>query len=238
MEIKLTQDISDATIINGFPGFGLVATIATEYLIEHMKGEIIGTYWFEDQTPSIAIHEGKKIDPITIFYSKEYHVVIIHGMTNINGIEYKTAEFVKKVAEKVQAKEIICLEGIGSNKPEGSDLESEIFFHTSSDEKKKNLEEKGLKELKEGIILGVTAAIMMKTTQPLTCIFAETHSQLPDSKAAAKIIEVLDKYLGLNVEVEPLLTMAVKFEDKLKGILEKTKVAKTVKDEKDLSYVG
>jgi uncharacterized protein len=238
MEINLTQDISDATIINGFPGFGLVATIATEYLIEHMKGEIIGTYWFEDQTPSIAIHEGKKIYPITLFYSKDFHVVIIHGMSNINGIEFEVADFVKKVAEKVGAKEIISLEGIGSNKTENNVEESQIYYYASNDDKKKIFEEKGLKELKEGIILGVTAAIMLKVSTPLSCIFAETHSQLPDSKAAAQLIEVLDKYLGLNVEVQPLLEMAEKFEGKLKSIMEKTKVAKGVKEKKDLSYVG
>ena len=45
--------------------------------------------------------------------------------------------------------------------------------------------------------MGVSGALLLKAEVPLSCFFAETHSSLPDSRAAAKIIEVLDKYLYL-----------------------------------------
>ena len=73
---------------------------------------------------------------------------------------------------------------------------------------------------------------------PLSCIFAEAHTQLPDSKAAAKIIEVLDKYLGLKVDYKPLLKQAEQFEEKLKGMLSKGKEAMDMQDKKQMSYVG
>ena len=42
MEIKLTKKPQNPTLIEGFPGFGLIGTITTEFLIEHLKAEKIG----------------------------------------------------------------------------------------------------------------------------------------------------------------------------------------------------
>ena len=93
--------------------------------------------------------------------------------------------------------------------------------------------------LKEGIIIGVTGAVLLRAEKiPVSCIFAETHSNLPDSKAAAHIIEALDQYAGLDVDPAPLLKQAQLFEKKLKGMMEKGQKAKQVEDDKHLSYVG
>ena len=101
------------------------------------------------------------------------------------------------------------------------------------------LEDAGAKQLKEGIIMGVTGAILLNVDKvPVSCVFAETTTDLPDSKAAAKVIEVLDKYLDLNVDYKPLLVQAKKFEEKLKGILTKGKEAEELSEKKKLSYVG
>ncbi|MBU1854202.1 MAG: PAC2 family protein, partial [Nanoarchaeota archaeon] len=70
------------------------------------------------------------------------------------------------------------------------------------------------------------------------CIFAETHSALPDSKAAAKVIEVLDKYLGLKVDYKPLLKQAEEFENKLKNMIQQTSKTTEESDKKYMSYLG
>jgi predicted ATP-grasp superfamily ATP-dependent carboligase len=69
-------------------------------------------------------------------------------------------------------------------------------------------------------------------------LFADTHSKLPDSKAAAKVIEVLDKYLGLKIDPKPLILTAEKFEKKLQDILEKSKITTEQVKEKQMNYVG
>jgi len=86
--------------------------------------------------------------------------------------------------------------------------------------------------------MGVTGALLLKTGLDVTCLFAETHSNLPDSKAAAKIVEALDKYLGMDIDYKPLLEQAEKFEDKLKMILKKSQEAQDISDKKKLSYLG
>ena len=72
----------------------------------------------------------------------------------------------------------------------------------------------------------------------ISCLFAQTHANLPDSRASAKIIEFLDKYLGLKVDTKPLLMQAEIFENKLKGMMQQQEKTKTDSDRKQMSYLG
>jgi len=116
--------------------------------------------------------------------------------------------------------------------------DSKIFYHSNDKAVEQKLSKLRAQELKEGIVIGVTSAILMKSTMKTTCLFAETHSALPDSKAAAKTVEVLDKYLGINLDTKPLLNQAEKLEGKLKDILKKNQEVIDAGEKKQLSYVG
>lgn len=237
MEIKLRKKPKNPIIIEGFPGFGLVGTIASEFLIEHLKTEQIGRISFEELPAMVAIHENKVVEPLGIFYNKEYNIVIVHAITASQGFEWKLADAIMGVAKQLDAKEVICLEGVGSSQTE--DGKTQSFFYASDPAKEKKLRSTGIKSLNEGIIMGVTGALLLRSDEmPVSCIFSETHTNLPDSKAAAKIVEALDRYLGLKVDYKPLLEQAQKFEEKLKGILQQGQKVKELSDKKKLSYIA
>ena len=61
---------------------------------------------------------------------------------------------------------------------------------------------------------------------------------MPDSKASASVIKVLDALLGLKIDPKPLEKQAENFEDKLKAIMDKGKEATEIKKKKQLSYLG
>ena len=237
MEIKLWKRPKGPIIIEGFPGFGLVGTIASEFLVDHLKTEQIGKIIFEDMPAMVAIHENKVVEPLGIFYDKKYNVVILHAITNSTGYEWEIANTLVKLVKELDAKEVISLEGVGSSATvEGK---TEAFYYTDDRKKVAKFAALGVKPLKEGIIMGVTGALLLKTDQiKISAIFSETHSNLPDSKAAAEVIKVLDKYLGLKVDYKPLLEQAQKFEEKVKGILSKTAEAEEISEKKKMSYVG
>lgn len=232
--VTLTKKPKKVTIIEGFPGFGLVGTIATGFLAEHLKCEKIGRHYFEEPPVTLAIHDCVLVDPVGIFYNKKYNIVIVHSITHPNGLEWKAADMILDLAEQLEAKEIITIEGVGSTET----TECRAFHYTTQPAVKSKLSALGYDCLGEGIVVGVTSALLLKSTVPMTCLFAETHSQLPDSKAAAKAIELLDKYLKLEVDYQPLLKQAQMFETKIKTILEQSKKAKDMKDKKALSYLG
>ena len=234
MKIELTKKPQNVSIIGGFPGFGLIGTITTEYLMDHINDiEKIGFIWFDEMNPLVAIHEGKVVDPLGVFYSKKYNLVILHAITNVNGVEWKLAEAINQVAAMLKAKEILCVEGVGAmQKKAGNDV---YYFANGNEQKWSTV----AKKMDEGIIMGVTAATLLKAGKiPLSCVFAETASNMPDSRAAARIIKVLDGYLGLKIDPKPLLKKAEQFENKLKGLLKKSGTAQTSKDKKELSYMG
>lgn len=237
MKVVLKKKPKNPIIIDGFPGFGLVGTIATEFLLDHLKTEKIGKIWISELPAMVAIHEGKVVEPIGIFYSKKYNLVIIHAISVIAGIEWKLTDAIVDIAKQLNAKEIISLEGIGSTAP---NEKTKAFHYTSNEKKNEELKSAGSDALQEGIIMGTTGLLMLKAEKdiPVSCIFAETHSELPDSKAAAKVIEILDKYVGLKVDYKPLIKQAEKFEEKLKDLLTKGAKISEEQKKKRLSYVG
>ena len=236
MEVKLWEKPKNCTIIEGFPGFGLVGTIASEYLIEHLKTEQIGKILFNDMPAMVAIHENKVVEPLGVFYNQKYNIVILHAITAATHYEWEMASTIGKLASDLKASEIISLEGVG---PGDEGESSRVFYYANNDKNAKLFQKANIEALKEGIIIGVTGAILLRVEKtPVSCLFAETHSNLPDSKAAAKIIEALDKYLGMELDYKPLLEQAEKFEQKLKTILQKSQEAQEISDKKKLSYFG
>ena len=235
VEIQLNKKVKNVTIIEGFPGFGLVGTIATEFLIDHLQTEHVGRILLDELPAVVAVHDGKVVEPIGLFYNKKHNLLILHAITLVNGVEWKVADAVLKVAEQLDAKEIISLEGVGNQNV----LEGKSYFLSKDPKKEVQLKKLGVEPLKEGIVMGVTGAIFIKSdTIPASAFFAETHTDLPDSKAAAQLLQVLDKFLGLNLDYKPLMQQAEKFEQKLKDLLLKSKETQDMQDKKKLSYVG
>jgi predicted ATP-grasp superfamily ATP-dependent carboligase len=148
---------------------------------------------------------------------------------------WKLADLIVELAEELDAKEIISLEGVGSPHPE----EGRVFYYANRDSNYSKKLEGIARPLMEGIIVGATGALLAKDIKlPLVAFFAEAQSNMPDSKAAAEIIKAVDAYTGLKVDPKPLLKQAAMFEEKLKGIMEKSQKAEEIQDNKKLAYVG
>lgn len=232
MDIELKKRPSNPTIIIGFPSIGLVGTIVTKFLIDHLETEVIGCLCSDNITPLVAIHKGKVVDPITIYYNKKYNVIIIQALMDVSGNEMEIAKNIVDLNKQLEAKEVIVIEGM----PTQEDKVDVYFYSTKSKVVAKT------QPLKEGIVMGVTAAMLLKSEQlPLTTLFVQAHQNMPDSEAGAKVVELLKDYLGLDVDVKPLLENAKKFETNLKSVLKKSieqaNKANLAQD-KDLSYLG
>jgi uncharacterized protein len=235
MKLNLIKKPKNVTIIEGFPGFGLIGTISIEFLLEHLQTEKIGTVEMDEIPAMIAIHQNKIIEPISIHYNKQYNLVLIHAINIGKNMGWQLAEMVTNLATQLTAKEIISLEGVGSPNQDSS----RVFFYSTKNGAVSKKLEGAAKPLMEGIIIGPTGALLSKNMKtPIVALFAEAKSGMPDSKAAAEIIKALDAYTGLKIDPKPLLKQAALFENKLKSIIEKGQQAEETHDKKRLSYVG
>jgi len=237
MKLMLTKKPKNPIIIDGFTGFGLVGTIAAEFLLDHLKTKKIGRIWMDELPAMVAIHQGHPVEPIGIFYNEKYNIVIVHAVTAVNGVEWKITDAIMDMARDMKAKEIISLEGIGSTKPSKKPA---AFYSSTNKAIARKWEQAGVKQLKEGIVMGTTGILLLKAEKniPVSTIFAETHSQLPDSKAAAMVITLLDKYIGLAINPKPLLKQAEQFEGKLKSLLDQGAKLTKEQQKKKPTYFG
>lgn len=232
MEVNLTEKPNGATIIQGFPGFGMVGTVATEFLIDHLDVRSIGTITLKDLPPMVAIHAGKIVPPVGVYYNEKNNLVILNFLTKGDNSEWQFTEIIDKVANEINAKEIISLEGVA-----GNDETQKIFAFSNSEEKTQLLKNKDFEILENSVIMGVSAALILKKID-ITAFFALTMSTLPDSNAAAELIKSLDKYLGLEIDYNPLYEQAKLFESKIKQIISKSKSANVERERSMLNYMG
>ena len=117
----------NVTIIEGFPGFGLIGTIATEFLMEHLKTEKIGIIEMDEVPAMIAIHQNKVIEPVSLHYNKDYNMVLVHAINVGKDLSWKLADQIQELAETLSAKEIISLEGVGSPNPDSG----RVFYYAT-----------------------------------------------------------------------------------------------------------
>ncbi len=234
MEYTLKVKPKNPIIIQGFPSFGLVGTIATGFLIDHLNAKPIGEIYGKELPAMVAVHNKEIIKPLEIFYAKKENIIIINALLNVAGLEWDIASTILKLAKDLKAREIVVIEGVAS--PQISEDPLAFYFSTKENRKFK---QKGVPKLNEGVIMGVTASMLsLARTVNINCIFVETHTDLPDSRAAAKAIEVIDKYLGLKVDYMPLVKKAEEFEGRIKKIIEKSKKSAEIAKQKQLSYLG
>lgn len=239
MEIFLEFMPKNPIIIEGFPGLGYVSTIAMEYLIENLNAKSIGRIFSKKLSPIAAIHKGELRRPFEIFYDKKNNILLLHAITEVTDLEWDIAETIITLASKINAKEIISIEGV--NAPFSTKIPKGPFYHSNIPTIEKKMKKLGYSELMEGAVLGVSGSLMLRAPKklPITFVFAETNSKLPDSRAAAEIVKVLNNYLNLKIDIKPLIKKAEDTENKIKMILKQGNEGQNLlKTSKDLSYLG
>ncbi|MEM4755701.1 MAG: PAC2 family protein [Candidatus Woesearchaeota archaeon] len=235
--VLLVKKPQKPIILLGFPGFGLVGTIATQYIIEHLEMQEIGKILLEELPATIAIHEGKILNPLGIYYHEEKNIVIIHSIMPLSGLEWKVGEKLQLIFKELNPWRIINLEGVGTNDQE--EQEPQLYYFSTRDEINKEMQALALQKLDNGILVGISPTLLLKAPElPLVNLFASTHAHLPDSNAAAALIRVIDRYLNLTIDPQPLVEQAKVFEDRLRTLLQQGTKTKKIADEKTLSYLG
>jgi len=243
MKIHLHEKPQNVKLVLGFPGFGLVGTIATKFLIEHLDVKKIGEIESSKLLPLAAIHKNKLIGPLDLFYNKKYNLVIMQALSELAGSEWKMTEIVEELARTLNVKEIIILEGLPSdNTKDNAKGNLKTYFYSSNNAKAGD--KLGLPMLQEGVMMGVTATVMLRLEDtPISVILAESPSKFPDSEAAARTIQALDKYWNMDIDYKPLMKAAKNFEVMLKELMEKVKTQQATSPavqgrNPDLEYIG
>lgn len=235
MAITLETVPKQPIIIQGFPGYGLIGSIVTEFLVNSPQVKSIGHIFIDDMPPVLIIHEGKMLHPAGLYYNEQYNLLIIHTLAPLQGLEWKFSDQVIELYKKTDASLLVSIEGVASQ----TDSCTVYGFTNDQQTAQQRLVAKDIPALQEGILLGLNASLTLRAKQNdlrMLGLYATTHSQLPDSVAAAQVIKTLDRLFDFNIDPTPLLSMAKEFEEKIKDIMLRSSQAIEEKD--NMNYVG
>lgn len=224
MEYK-ENDLSNSMLIEAFPTVGLVGSIAGHFIIDALKLEEIGMISSRYFMPAAVIHNGSPSPPVRIYSGKkicgpdgscQQIVIIISEFMPTADIIKPLAEKILAWAKKKKLNLLVTLEGTHA-----IDAKKLKTYGVGSTPKMKDLLKKyKIEETQEGMITGITGVLLYEGAlmkRDILCLLAEAHSSYPDSRAAALLVETLDKMLpGIKIDPEPLYKEADDIEQKIR----------------------
>lgn len=212
-------DLRGATIIDGFPSVGLVSTITANYLIDVLELEQIGIMDSKFFPTVSIVRNGVPLYPVRIYAGKGVCIFISEFQPAPKLIR-PIAETILAFAKAKGASTIISPEGLVLDSEGEENEEVAVYALGSTQETRDLLAKNGIEQFGNGIITGVSGVLLnlgKKEGINAISILAEANPNYPDARAAAKVIEAIDKLLpGVKIDVKPLYTEAENIEKTLR----------------------
>ena len=206
---------AEKTVLIGFPGSGLVGSIALQYLVDQMDFEQVGAITSK-YFPPVALMTKGVINPPVRIYEKDHLAAVISDVPIHPMICYEVANGIMDWLTQFDVREIVTIAGIITNEPE-----KRVFGVATSSGTLQRVEEQTV-ILPMGSISGIAASILTECKTrgiPGIGLLGETVNT-PDPRSSAATIEVLNKIYNLNLDVKPLLEQAVEIEETMSQIAE------------------
>ncbi len=218
-------DVRNPILITSFPGIGLVGTIASAHFITELKLERIGVIESRLLPPVASLLDGVVLPPIRIYQSEELGFILIHSdVPIIPEVTYEMSKKIVKWAIEINARRIYSLAGVATFEDKkrvfGAATQRELL-----DEIKEHVE-----IFKTGTISGIAGSILNECVAkkfPGIVLLGETIGFNPDPRAAANVIEAMNKIMGWNVNVEKLLKEAEVIEAQMQKLAEQARAHET-----------
>ena len=228
MSVKIIEtsefDLKKPILVEGFPGIGLVGTIASSYLVEKLKMDLLGHITSEKFPPIAAVHNKIPLHPARIYKSQKNNLLVLFSefIIPLQSIHDLSEKILDWCIER-EVKEIISLGGIVLK-----DQGEVVFGIASTPKLVEQLEANGIKTIKEGATTGVSGVLLADCYSrkfPAVSLLADSKPEFLDPKAAALVIEALKKLINVKVSTEELISESVNIEGRMKEIMYKARDA-------------
>jgi uncharacterized protein len=215
-------DLQGATIVDGFSSAGVIGSIVANYIVNTLNLDQISTLDSNDFPAVSLVSESQPKYPARIFADEKKKIVVfLSEFTPGNHLIRPIANTILSWAEENKCTRIITAEGV-LTKEDVSDKEHRVYGVGNIERAREDLKRLELVQLRTGIITGVSAVLLnegMRMNFDVICLLAEVNSNpgVPDVRAPAKVIEIIDKLLPtVKIDVEPLYKEAQKIENLIK----------------------
>jgi len=222
-----------SSVLIGFPGSGLVGSIALQYLVEQLEFTQIGSMNSKYFPPLAMMNKGVINVPVRI-YEKDALSVIVADIPIHPMICYEVANGIMDWLMPFGIREVVTIAGIITNEPE-----KRVFGVASTGSALPRIQEKTL-ILPIGSISGIASSILTECKIrdiPAYGLLGETINA-PDPRASAATIEVLNTMFDLSLDVQPLLEQAEEIEATMHKLAEQVQSAESMPKKEQLPMYG
>ena len=238
-------DLRNAAVIDGFPSVGLVSTITANYLIGILQMEQIGILDSVHFPTVSVVRNSEPLNPVRI-YAKE------KVKENENQVVVFISEFqpppnlIKLIAGSIldwmmdqgcnlliSPEGLVIDRGENNQEEEGSDdnkddlEELDAYGIGSTNNARKLLIKNDIQQFQEGVISGVAGVLLNEGKRrdfDVISLLAEARPNYPDARAAARVIEAIDKILlHKDIDVKPLYREAEGIEARIMSMQQQAK---------------
>jgi uncharacterized protein len=230
IEVKKFKDVNleNGTIIEGSPGVGLVSSIAATHLVDFLKLDQICAFDSEAFPPTSMIYASKPKYPARIYADSKHKIgVFLSEFTPIPQLHRSMALKLMEWCKEQKIRRIVSMEGLPSDikclpTEPIEKIETKVFGIGSTDQARKEIKKAKIDALETGMIYGVSGVLLNEgrwNNYDVITLLAEACVDIPDSMAAAKILEAIDKLIPeIKIETKPLYEESKKLEEYLKTL--------------------
>jgi uncharacterized protein len=200
--VKLAKE---PVLVIGFPGPGLVGMISTGRMIEGLDLKLIGAIRSPLIPPITPFFGGRLRLPVRIHASADGKLltVISEVALAMETIFYVASRILDWATEN-GVKKVICLEGIGVQQRSGT---PEVFG-AAEPQLMEELEKFSVPRVDKGFVAGIAGAILNEClirNLDGYCLLVTAAAEYPDPEAAASILTTVNRFLDLDVSIQPLV---------------------------------
>jgi uncharacterized protein (TIGR00162 family) len=235
VEIMEKPKLNDPVLIEGLPGIGFVANIATLHLISELKAkrfaEIVSASF---QDFAVTTEDGGTRSPLNeLYYCKREDggrdLILWHGNTQALTTfgQYELCGKVLDIAEELGCRFVISIGGF--KKDEVQPIPA-MYSAATNQETLKEALDLGTKVMVGHIfgIAGLLVGLARLRNLKGFALLVDTLGMYPDANAARYALAALGRYLKLNVDVSKLDATA----DETKRVLESFGLIRNLAEEK------
>lgn len=235
-EIKIiSKPLSDTpkSVLMGFPGSGLVGSIALQYMVDQMEFELIGNMTSKYFPPLVMMNKGVINVPVR-FYQKEEIAVVVGDIPVHPMICYEIANGLMSWLNQFKLREVVAIAGIVTN-----ELEKRVFGVATELEHLSRIQDHTI-VLPMGTISGIAGSILTECKVrgiPAVGLLGETINA-PDPRSSAATIDVLNKMFNINLDIAPLLEQADEIEAAMHKLAEEVQTTEKAPKKEQLPMYG
>lgn len=201
------RNLAGYTLIEGFPGMGLVGTISVKYLTEKLGFSQMGFLQSNLFMPVVRVHEGLPVHACRIFVHPKLKLVALVSEQVVPGnkIDLVATKVVEWIKEK-KIRRVISLSGIQVSGEEKTGGSEELFGFASNAASRDWLRKNNIQVIREGVTTGINALVLLALKDEnieAVCLLGMVRLSA-DYTASAALLKKLNEMLDLSINLEPL----------------------------------